>query len=139
MLFIMISDEKNNTNSTEDNNEIPSDVNPAFVVSVGAEFYNMFCKTGGTATPAQFKEFERNAVSFIFTYLGFPDIEPERCNFTTLFNSYVETLMLVAPYKQFYDATPEDLKKTIIATIATANADAKSEEITIEEKEKEEE
>lgn len=138
MLFIMMSDEKNNTNPTEDVNEKMSDVNPAFVVSVGAEFYNMFCKTGGTATPAQFKEFERNAVSFIFTYLGFPDIEAEKCNFTTLFNSYVETLMLVAPYKQFYDATPEDLKKTIIATISTANTNAKSEEITIEEKDEEE-
>lgn len=116
-------------------NENPTMSADDFRVTVGAEFYNIFCKTGASATPAQFKEFEKNIVRFIFNYLNYLDIADEHCNFTTLVNSYIESLSLLGAYKQFYDATPEDIKKSIIATVSTAistsNTDSVSEEIVI--------
>ena len=74
----------NNTGTALDN----------FQVSVGAEFYNLLSKTGAKATPAQFKEFEKNAIRFIYNYIGLLDVEDQLCNFTAFVNSYLEALTI---------------------------------------------
>lgn len=73
-----------NTNTELDN----------FQVSVGAEYYNLLSKTGAKVTPQQFKEFERNAVKFIYNYVGLLDVDEKLCNFTALINGYLEALTI---------------------------------------------
>ena len=65
-----------------------------FQISVGAEYYNLLSKTGAKVSPQQFKEFEKNAVKFIYNYIGLLDVDDSLCNFTAFINSYLEALTI---------------------------------------------
>lgn len=65
-----------------------------FQVSVGAEFYNLLSKTGAKVLPQQFKEFEKNAIKFIYNYIGMTDVEDVLCSFSAFVNTYLEALTI---------------------------------------------
>lgn len=89
------------TNTTLDN----------FQISVGAEFYNLLSKTGAKVTPQQFKEFERNAIKFIYNYIGYIDAEDTLCNFTAFINSYLEALTIAGASQEALKKLTEESKQ----------------------------
>lgn len=84
-----------------------------FLLSMGANIYNIFMKTGiaPECTPTQWKLFEKEMTTFIYQQLGMENPDPQLCNFTAFINSYIESLTL-AGFGQEALKQLEELKKS---------------------------